>query len=373
MTPTQIKDYVAKAFPQLKQEPRSNGWAFFASGEKHVRIFRALERRGASHLKLAVSERLNPARSNTFVFRGTEQELHGLIAGEIAAMGALAADAPLSQFPQLPTFETGRVYERRPELNGRFGGNSQSGISDSSRSPVIFLFTGDSGERFGYRDHFDEDGTFFFTGEGQRGDMVFARGNLALRDHSSTGKAVHLFRTIGKGKGQKYLGEFVYQDHEWVDAQDLDGRSRKAIIFRLVPVARLERDELTSGIGKPKNLSLDDARSRAIAASKTDGSQDSRQAIRNIYERSQAVRDYVLLRAAGVCELCDHTAPFLRAGGTPYLEPHHVTRLSDGGPDHPHFVAALCPSCHREVHYGEHAAAKNQLLRDRLVMLEPVI
>lgn len=43
-------------------------------------------------------------------------------------------------------------------------------------------------------------------------------------------------------------------------------------------------------------------------------------------------------------------APFQRKDGTPYLEPHHIQRLADEGPDHPKWVGAVCPSCHREIH-----------------------
>jgi 5-methylcytosine-specific restriction protein A len=236
---------------------------------------------------------------------------------------------------------------------------------------VTFLFTG-SGERYGYADRFDEEGTFFYFGEGQKGDMEFVRGNLAVLNHSSQGKALHLFHATGKGKknGQKYLGEFVYQDFEWVTAPDVDGNSRKAIIFRLVPVARLEQFELATADMPAEVVTLQDSRNRAIAASKANGLEGSKKGSRTIYERSRAVRDYVLQRAAGVCELCEEPAPFRRSDGLPYLEPHHTTRLSDGGPDHPQFVAALCPACHREVHYGEYAQPKNLMLRERLRVLE---
>lgn len=271
---------------------------------------------------------------------------------------------------ELPSFAVGEIYQRWPDLNDRYGGGRQGGISDSARAPVTFLFTGDSGERYGYADRFDDEGTFFFSGEGQKGDMRFVRGNMAVRDHSSRGKALHLFRTVGKGKGQKYLGEFVYQGHDWVRAPDVEDAPRDAIIFRLVPVARLEQLELASAESPAEALTLQESRSRAIAASKVDGLQDSKRGNRTVYERSRAVRDYVLLRAAGKCELCEQPAPFRRSGGLPYLEPHHTTRVSDGGPDHPQFVAALCPACHREVHYGEHAQEKNMRLVERLLTIE---
>jgi 5-methylcytosine-specific restriction protein A len=277
---------------------------------------------------------------------------------------------------KLPSFNLGRLYDRWPDLNIPYGGGRQGGISDSAKSPVTFLFTGESGERYGYHDRYDDEGTFLFFGEGQEGDMKFVRGNLAIKSHSSRGKALHLFRTVFQGKGkakrkiQKYLGEFIYQDHEWVTAPDLKGNSREAIIFHLAPVARLEHLELAQETESAEGLTLQESRSRAIAASKIDGSQDSKKGSRTIYERSRAVRDYVLQRAAGKCELCEQPAPFRRKGGLLYLEPHHTTRLSDGGPDHPKFVAALCPACHREVHYGEHAREKNSALMDRLQVLE---
>lgn len=39
-----------------------------------------------------------------------------------------------------------------------------------------------------------------------------------------------------------------------------------------------------------------------------------------------------------------------------YVEPHHTRRLTDGGPDDFHHVIALCPTCHRRVHYGTDGA-----------------
>jgi 5-methylcytosine-specific restriction protein A len=57
----------------------------------------------------------------------------------------------------------------------------------------VFLFTGDSGEAFGYRDGWDISGVFRYTGEGQLGDMAFTGGNQAVRDHAAEGKDLLLF------------------------------------------------------------------------------------------------------------------------------------------------------------------------------------
>jgi predicted HNH restriction endonuclease len=62
----------------------------------------------------------------------------------------------------------------------------------------------------------------------------------------------------------------------------------------------------------------------------------------------------VLHRAKGRCERCLQPAPFLRAkGGMPYLEVHHRIMLTKGGPDTVDNAVAICPNCHRLLHYGK--------------------
>src|SRR2546430_14779435 len=56
---------------------------------------------------------------------------------------------------------------------------------------------------------------------------------------------------------------------------------------------------------------------------------------------------------------CGVAAPFITPDGQPYLEVHHIRRLSDGGPDHPQWVVAICPNCHRRAHYAEDAVRYN--------------
>ena len=61
----------------------------------------------------------------------------------------------------------------------------------------------------------------------------------------------------------------------------------------------------------------------------------------------------VLARARGECERCAKPAPFIRRKDeSPYLEVHHRKQLADGGEDTVENALALCPNCHREVHYG---------------------
>lgn len=68
------------------------------------------------------------------------------------------------------------------------------------------------------------------------------------------------------------------------------------------------------------------------------------------FVRAAAVKNAVLERAAGKCECCGESAPFVRADGTPYLEVHHLVPLSQGGEDTTGNAVALCPNCHRKLH-----------------------
>jgi 5-methylcytosine-specific restriction protein A len=111
-------------------------------------------------------------------------------------------------------------------------------------------------------------------------------------------------------------------------------------------------------------------RAAALTAASPVANTTVKQAKTNYYQRSAAGREYVLARARGICEACEAPAPSVREDGTPYLEPHHTRRLSDGGPDHPRWVAAVCPNCHARCHHGQDGQAVNAALQARLGSLE---
>src|SRR5262249_31913581 len=94
-------------------------------------------------------------------------------------------------------FEVGKECKRRI-IHAQHGGQTQGGMSTPSSHPIILLFTGDQGERYGYMDQFQPDGLFWYTGEGQVGDMQFVRANKALLEHEETRKRVFLFEETRK-------------------------------------------------------------------------------------------------------------------------------------------------------------------------------
>ena len=274
----------------------------------------------------------------------------------------------------IPSFVVGQEYMRQRDIHRNYGGSWQNGISSSAVCPDIFVFTGDSGAQYGYKDGFDEAGVFSYSGEGQTGNMVFKSGNRSLRDHAKDGRAVYLFEALGKGKPCRYLGEFVVANHSTARGPDKAGAQRDIIVFHMMRVDSIQ-DAPTLGDEAavvPAAGSLKEARARALAACSGPAGPAGTAAVRTLYQRSRAVRDYVLMRAGGSCEGCGSKAPFLGIDGQPYLEAHHTTRLSDGGLDHPRFVAALCPTCHRRVHYGLDRRDVNQRVSDWLVVNEPI-
>lgn len=269
-------------------------------------------------------------------------------------------------------FRVGETYSRRRDIHDRFKGQQQGGISTPQKAPFIFLFTGDSGEAYGYQDGW-KGGVFRYTGEGQVGDMEFRVGNLAVRDHASNGKDLLLFQTLGKAKPVRFVGRFACEDWEIVKAPDREGSQRNAIVFLLRAV---DEDAITSQESvtiEPQQLTrnlVERLRRRAYDAARPRALQSTSARPSTVYERAEAVRVYVLARSKGECECCRSPAPFTRSDGTAYLEPHHTRRVSDGGPDHPKWVGAICPNCHREIHFGIHGPHKNQSLERYICEIE---
>jgi 5-methylcytosine-specific restriction enzyme A len=259
-------------------------------------------------------------------------------------------------------FEIGKTYNRRSDIHDRFGGQRQGGISTPKDHPVIIAFTGASGLQHGYADGWTTDGLYRYFGEGQSGDMSWKGGNIAIREHAAMGEDLLLFQTVGEGN-VRFLGEFVCAGYDIEQAPDGTGAMRQSIVFSLLPASDLDGDAARSLASDGETADLQILRREALAAVSAPAHADQIVAKRNIYERSNKIRSYVLARANGYCDACSRPAPFVSIGGIPYLEPHHIRRLGDGAPDDPRYMAAVCPNCHREIHYGANGREINERLQ----------
>ncbi|QYA05049.1 HNH endonuclease signature motif containing protein [Rhizobium sp. B21/90] len=267
-------------------------------------------------------------------------------------------------------FERGRKYSRKLDIHGHFGGQEQGGIITPASHSLVIATTGSKGRNHGYEDLELPDGSFEYFGAGRRGDMVMSRGNEAILNHSANSKSLLLFRN--EGDGYSFLGEFVCSGYEIRQAPDEDSNIRNAFVFRFWPLDNIddfvsEQVDLPTGLAAA-DLNLEELRRRAYDAARP--SVPSRPQTSTVYERSRDVALYVFRRANGLCEYDGKAAPFLRENGEPYLEPHHIQRVSDGGPDDPRSVVALCPNCHRRAHSGVGKAEMKAQLMEKVRMLE---
>lgn len=268
----------------------------------------------------------------------------------------------------------GQEYHRRTDLHEAFGGSRQSGMSASAQHPVIFLFTGPGGAQYGYADHFAEDGLYWYTGEGQIGDMAFTKGNKALRDHIKDNRHALVFEQTRKGFC-RFVGEVLCIGYHQETRPDRDGKLRDAIIFelafdRLGPNALhdIRKHETAEPIELPGKLAISELRKLAITGS--NHKIEPRTVKARVHYRSEAIRRYAILRSNGICEACKNPAPFTNKQGAPYLEVHHLTRLADGGPDAPDRVAAICANCHRRAHHSLDANEFNLKLTSTIRSIE---
>lgn len=72
-----------------------------------------------------------------------------------------------------------------------------------------------------------------------------------------------------------------------------------------------------------------------------------------VFNRDPNIIAYAKVRAGFRCEVPGCEVPvFLKPDGEPYVEVHHIHMLADGGEDTIDNVACLCPSHHREIHFG---------------------
>lgn len=81
------------------------------------------------------------------------------------------------------------------------------------------------------------------------------------------------------------------------------------------------------------------------------------------FERNPLVVTIALLRASRQCEIpgCD-TITFEADDGKTYCEVHHILPLSEGGIDRIENAICLCPTHHREAHFGKNRKALREVM-----------
>jgi hypothetical protein len=100
-----------------------------------------------------------------------------------------------------------------------------------------FYFSVPTAEQHGYKDKWEDDDVYSYTGAGQVGDMQFEGNNLALLYHKEKGKRVFLF--IGVRKAYvRFEAELEVIDFDFFPGLDREGHQRTAIKFFLKKVGK---------------------------------------------------------------------------------------------------------------------------------------
>lgn len=202
-----------------------------------------------------------------------------------------------------------------------------------------------------------EDGTCYLTGMGLTGPQALNAQNKTLYESETNGIQLHFFEVHIAGQ-YRYHGKVKLAGKPFQEDQlDSKDNLRKVWIFPIKPVDLIE----------PLPIPLSDLKSlenkrEKLAAKLTDSALKKRlenapkkaskvQTAIKSYYRNPYVAEYVKRRAGGRCELCANYGPFIVAKGFPFLEVHHVKWLSDGGEDTIENTVALCPNCHRKMHF----------------------
>lgn len=121
-----------------------------------------------------------------------------------------------------------------------------------------------------------------------------------------------------------------------VRIEELIAKAEKRPSEAIVGFEMVVRAKRKARIAKPNGI---------VSPSKTSGSVAH-------FQRDPAVKAWVLQEAEGTCECCQQPAPFKDSDNDPFLEVHHVRKLCELGSDTTSNAVALCPNCHRALHYS---------------------
>jgi len=174
------------------------------------------------------------------------------------------------------------------------------------------------------------------------------------------------------------IDSFVLDDlcHDWIDgykpkknigsnikAQILDVMYSNNLLDKVLYEPTASNDELEVKVKKPLKGKLE-------GFPKGVQKPDFSEGLTKTYYRDPLVKSWILQQANGKCENCNSNGPFISNLGIPFLEIHHVNHLSQGGSDTTDNAVALCPNCHRALHYANNKVESIEVLYTKIPRLK---
>jgi hypothetical protein len=210
----------------------------------------------------------------------------------------------------------------------------------------------------------------YFYEEIKDGQIILARKGLKQIVGLGVVKGASYFDS-SKAKEANISGYFHrnFLPVRWM--RDFKPIEYKKIVFRPPTIQPFENREILDAVENYFNLEISDSDEHLDNSAISDcgsppigtASPDRAATCGWRYQRNNQVRRHVIQQAKGTCEYCGKLG-FLLPEGSHYLEAHHVIALANQGSDTINNVIALCPSDHREAHYGVKAdEMENEMIK----------
>ncbi len=152
------------------------------------------------------------------------------------------------------------------------------------------------------------------------------------------------FISISKTNSITYITEDQWKRLKGVIKQKNPEIFTDEILPDMMTIKREYEEALKEALSKPMEQLRKEAEAKSSHASIS-------MVQTKVYHRDPTIAAYVKKRANGYCQLCGLEAPFSDKDGVPYLECHHIDWLSKTGEDSIDNCVALCPNCHRKMHF----------------------
>lgn len=184
--------------------------------------------------------------------------------------------------------------------------------------------------------------------------------------------SVSYYNSLREGAGRVPETRMGREIVGWVEVGDIltIGRIGNQLFF--TKEQRNASEPMADELGRQLAKSVDPARVLA-RAKRQSGPPPKRMRMINDFVRDPYIVAAALSRAVDRCEMprCNSQL-FDREDDRPYLEVHHILPLGESGDDTLENVAALCPSCHRELHYGKLRLQKREILKGEISRKPPL-
>jgi len=201
---------------------------------------------------------------------------------------------------------------------------------------------------------------FHYTGMGLSGErgLTFHE-NKTLSESKTNGVNLYLFEVFAEGR-YVYMGEVELSDPPFLSRQaDIEKNVRDVYIFPLrikgnkaPPILNKEMRETKEELLRTRANRVPSGKPAPVVPHPhaETGRHGRTTSVRGQEPLAPLVPEYKEQKSAGICQFCDRPAPFRSPDGEPYLEPHHIIPLAEGGRDSRENIVALCPNCHRKMH-----------------------